>query len=284
MSDDATNILKPCLDDGQSLVKEPAALNAPTVLAKYKSVGEDHPTYKKLTEALSRKQNDAARDLMRELDLVLAPDKANPPEKTKETLSFPWWNGLWVVFLSLALMGGVMQYYNHNFKAAVAKLQPKSTTTDVSYLGSEMLSGKTSQILANRIVEELIKLNPDNILFVGHQLAKREIVEYLSAVSRNGRVRILIGSDLAGQNQLEDVHSPLRQFAFTALRIAKYPISTQTLLAFNTRTKQAIAFIGTYPFDIQEASRGENLTLLIRGYDQCLNLYTLYDKLLPADK
>jgi hypothetical protein len=42
------------------------------------------------------------------------------------------------------------------------------------------------------ILKELEQLKPDNCLFVGHQLAKKEVVEYLSALSRIAKVQLVI--------------------------------------------------------------------------------------------
>ena len=66
----------------------------------------------------------------------------------------------------------------------------------------------------------------------------------------------------------------------TAIRETPLIIRTQVLLAFNNQTKRAVAFIGTYPFDVQDASNSEHTLIVLRDYNECSQLYGYYAKLL----
>src|SRR6266498_3281965 len=74
---------------------------------------------------------------------------------------------------------------------------PSASTVAILTKG-EFPSYKLTQTMLGRIRD----INPDQIVFVGRQLAKKEIVEYLSALSRTAHVRVVIGSDANGDNQL----------------------------------------------------------------------------------
>ena len=52
------------------------------------------------------------------------------------------------------------------------------------------------------------------------------------------------------------------------------------LLAFNNRTRKAVAFVGTYPYDLRDASHGEHALIVIHGFDECSRLYSAYVPLL----
>jgi hypothetical protein len=41
-----------------------------------------------------------------------------------------------------------------------------------------------------------------------------------------------------------------------------------------------VAFVGTYPCDQQDSSRGEHTLIVIHGFDQCSQLYSAYEPLL----
>ena len=125
-------------------------------------------------------------------------------------------------------------------------------------------------------------INPDQIVFVGRQLAKKEIVEYLSALSRTAHVRVVIGSDANGDNQLYHPESPLRSYYFTQLCISYQPLASQALVALNSRTGEAIAYMGNYPFDVSEASKTEYFMMELRGKPALAVLDELQQLLVPA--
>jgi hypothetical protein len=126
----------------------------------------------------------------------------------------------------------------------------------------------------------MYNIKPESVIFVGHQLAKKEVVEYLSAISGTTQVKVLIGTDATGYNPLDNPESFLKQYLNKAeLREAKYPIRSQVLIAVNTTTQRAMALVGTYPYDVNDASKGEHLTVWIRNYDDCVEMYNAFNKL-----
>lgn len=185
------------------------------------------------------------------------------------------WIFLWGTFLAVCLY-----ILSHRFIASHVQDIIARNTHPVEVIASETLAGKKSEEITARILKEIDDLKPDRCFFIGHQLAKREIVEYLSALSRIASVRLILGTDANGRCQLADPKSPLREYAFTEVRQSSMPIRTQALLAFNNRTRKAVAFVGTYPYDLRDAAQGEHLLVVIHGFDECSRLYSAYAPLL----
>lgn len=185
------------------------------------------------------------------------------------------WIFLWGTFLAVCLY-----ILSHRFIASHVRDIIARNTHPVEVIASETLGGKKSEEITARILKEIDNLKPDRCFFIGHQLAKKEIVEYLSALSQIASVRLILGTDADGRCQLADPKSPLREYAFTEVRQSSMPIRTQALLAFNNRTKKAVAFVGTYPFDLRDAAQGEHVLVVIHGFDECSRLYSAYAPLL----
>ena len=249
------------------------------LLAKYRRVGEDHPSYRKLREALARSQTAAVDEAVAELEAV---KKANDspaaaPAKPKRP-RFWLWILLWGILLGSALYALTQQYLAAHLREIIARNSP----SPVEFVASEALGGQNSAEITARLLKEIDELKPDNCLFVGHQLAKKEVVEYLSALSQIAAVKLVLGPDDSGKSQLSDPRSPLREYQFTEVREASMPIRSQVLLAFNNRTRKAVAFVGTYPYDQQDSARGEHVLVIIRGFDQCSQLYSAYAPLLKG--
>ncbi len=249
------------------------------LLAKYRRVGEDHPSYRKLREALARSQTAAVDEAVAELEAVkkanespaAAPAKPKPPR-------FWLWILLWGMLLASALYALTQQYLAAHLREIIARNSP----SPVEFVASEALGGQKSAEITARLLKEIDELKPDNCLFIGHQLAKKEVVEYLSALSQIAAVKLVLGPDDGGKSQLSDPRSPLREYQFTEVREVAMPIRSQVLLAFNNRTRKAVAFVGTYPYDQQDSARGEHALVIIRGFDQCSRLYSAYAPLLKG--
>ena len=91
-------------------------------------------------------------------------------------------------------------------------------------------------------------IKPEGVIFVGHQLAKKEVVEYLSAISATTQVKVLIGTDATGYNPLDNPESFLKQYLNKAeVRKAKYPIRSQVLIAVNTTTRREWRWLAPIP-------------------------------------
>ncbi|ODU24296.1 MAG: hypothetical protein ABS95_02020 [Verrucomicrobia bacterium SCN 57-15] len=250
--------------------------NAEVLLARYKVVGEDHPSFRKLKEALARKQEALVKAAVAELEEVR---RANVNRATTHVESKPrryWlWIFLWGTFLAVCLY-----ILSHRFIASHVQDIIARNTHPVEIIASETLGGKKSEEITARILKEVDDLKPDRCFFIGHQLAKKEIVEYLSALSQIASVRLILGTDSNGHCQLADPKSPLRQYGFTEVRQSSMPIRSQLLFAFNNRTKKAVAFVGTYPYDMRDAAQGEHALIVIHGFDECSRLYSAYAPLL----
>ena len=283
MNDALANNKEPGLENpfSSSPAKPAFTLNSGELLEKYKFVGEDHPSYLNLREALTRGQDAAARAAIAELEALRTQAKASGQAKVSKRARYPVWSAGCVVLLSLALSSAVFLSADRAVKLNMARYRRGSTN---QYLVGEALGGKASADIAFDIIKALAALKPDRVLFAGHQLAKKEIVEYLSAISRTTSVRILLGSDAHGANQLTDMQGPLRQYVFTELIPARLPVLSQVLIAVNSRTKQGLALVGTYPFDVQDASKSEHLTVCLQDYNDCVSLYNTYDKLVSSSK
>jgi hypothetical protein len=250
--------------------------NAEVLLARYKVVGEEHPSYRKLREALARKQEPLVKAALAELEEVKRTSASPASVQTNSKQRRYWlWIVLWGTFLAVSLY-----ILSHRFIASHVQDIIARNTHPVEVIASETLGGKKSEEITARILKEIDDLKPDRCFFIGHQLAKKEIVEYLSALSQIASVRLILGTDGNGHSQLADPKSPLRQYAFTEVRQSSMPIRTQLLLAFNNRTKKAVAFVGTYPYDLQDASQGEHALVVIHGFDECSRLYSAYAPLL----
>lgn len=250
--------------------------NAEALLAQYRVVGEDHPSYRKLKEALARKQEVLVKAAVAELEEVKRADVSRTTAQAGSKPRRYWlWIILWGTFLAVCLY-----ILSHRFIASHVQKIIARNTHPVEIIASEALGGKKSEEITAHVLREVDDLKPDTCIFIGHQLAKKEIVEYLSALSQIASVRLILGTDGTGNSQLADPKSPLRQYAFTEVRQSSMPIRTQLLLAFNNRTKKAVAFVGTYPYDLRDASRGEHALIVIHGFDECSRLYTAYAPLL----
>ncbi len=246
--------------------------NAEALLARYKAVGDEHPSFRKLKEALARKQEPLVKAAVAELEEV---ERASATPAAIQANAQPrryWvWIFLWGTFLAVCLY-----ILSHRFIASHVQDIIARNTHPVEVIVSETLGGRKSEEITARILKEIDDLKPDRCFFVGHQLAKKEIVEYLSALSQIASVQLILGTDSNGRCQLADPKSPLRQYAFTEVRQSSMPIRTQLLLAFNNRTKKAVAFVGTYPYDLQDAAQGEHVLVVIHGFDECSRLYSAY--------
>jgi len=161
-------------------------------LEKYKSFGEDHPSYQKLKEALARGQDAVVQEAISELEALKQGGQAQRPVPREKSSRFPQWNLLWIVLLSAALTSAALVYVNRHVREIIARNPPSSND---QFLIGEVLGGDKSQAITCTILKELEQLKPDNCLFVGHQLAKKEVVEYLSALSRIAKVQLVIGKD-----------------------------------------------------------------------------------------
>jgi hypothetical protein len=251
-----------------------AVQNAEALLSRYKRFGEDHPSYHRLKEALARGQNAAVDAAVAELEQVATSKTITVPAKSKPRGHWLW-IFLWGTFLAVCLY-----ILSHGFIASHVQEIIARNTHPVDIIPSEALGGRKSEEITARLLKEVDDLKPDNCIFIGHQLAKKEIVEYLSALSQIASVRLILGTDASGNSQLTDPKSPLRQYAFTEVRQSSMPIRTQMLLAFNNRTRKAVAFVGTYPYDLRDASHGEHALIVIHGFDECSRLYSAYAPLL----
>ncbi|MBE0540409.1 MAG: hypothetical protein IH623_03400 [Verrucomicrobia bacterium] len=243
-------------------------------MARYRPFGEDHPSYRKLKEALARGQSAAVDAAVAELEQVATARPATVPVKQKPH-RYWLWIFLWGTFLAICLY-----ILSHRFIASHVQEIIARNTHPVEIIASEALGGKKSEEITARVLKEVDDLKPDTCIFVGHQLAKKEIVEYLSALSQIASVRLILGTDGSGNSQMADPKSPLRQYGFTEVRQSSMRIRTQMLLAFNNHTKKAVAFIGTYPYDLRDASHGEHTLIVVHGFDECSRLYSAYAPLL----
>jgi hypothetical protein len=254
--------------------------NGEELLAKYKRVGEDHPSYRKLKEALVRGQSAGVGEAVAELEAVkkVSESPAAVPSKPKAP-RFWLWICLWGILLAVALYALAQRYVTAHIQEIIARNSPESP---VEIVTSEAIGGQKSAEITARLLKEVDDLKPDGCLFVGHQLAKKEIVEYLSALSQIATVKLVLGPDDTGKSQLADSRSPLREYQFTEVREAPMPIRSQVLFAFNNRAKTAVAFIGTYPYDLRDSARGEHALVVIHGFDQCSQLYSAYAPLLKS--
>ena len=254
--------------------------NAEAILARYKHFGDEHPSYRKLEEALARGQSAAVEAAVAELEEV---KRAHASPATVPAQPKPqryWlWIFLWGTFLAVGLYVLSQRFIASHVQEIITR-----NTHPVEVIASEALGGKKSEEITARVLKEVDDLKPDNCIFIGHQLAKKEIVEYLSALSQISSVRLVLGTDGSGNSQLADPSSPLRQYGFTEVRQSSMPIRTQMLLAFNNRTRKAVAFIGTYPYDLRDAARGEHALMVVRGFDECSRIYSAYAPLLDNTK
>jgi hypothetical protein len=248
------------------------------VLAKHQArLGADHPDCKNLGEAIVRKEPEQIKQAMDKLEGGENNDGTEAAAPAEPRARFPLWSFVWIVLVSSGLFGITAWYFSRHLGEILAK-QPKPPTC--LYCGSELLGGKTSQEFANDIVLGMYNIKPEGVIFVGHQLAKKEVVEYLSAISATTQVKVLIGTDATGYNPLDNPESFLKQYLNKAeLREAKYPIRSQVLIAVNTTTRRGMALVGTYPYDVNDASKGEHLTVWIRNYDDCVQMYNAFNKL-----
>lgn len=247
---------------------------SPDLLEKYRSFGEDHPLYRKLSEALAHGQNGEMQAAVAELEATRQPDAI----QTAGARSSRSRCILWILVLGGILgigLGSTGLCYVTRHAQDIRNRHPVMLKT-ASFMAGAELGGYEPQDLTLEILRELDRLQPDNCLFVGHQLAKKELVEYLSALSRHHRAIVALGPNSQGRNQLAGQGSPLRNYEFTGLMEIKIPVRTQVLLAFNNQTRQAIAFLGTYPFDVQDASESEHSLVVIRDFEQCSEIYRQY--------
>ena len=254
--------------------------NAEALLARYKVVGEEHPSYRKLKEALARKQEPLVKAAIAELEEVKRAIASPAAIQIKPKSSRYWfWIFLWGTFLAVCLYVLSQRFVTAHVQDIIAR-----NTHPIEIVASETLGGKKSEEITARILKEIDDLKPDRCFFIGHQLAKKEIVEYLSALSQIASVRLILGADANGKSQLADPKSPLRQYAFTEVRQSSMPIRTQLLVAFNNRTKKAVAFVGTYPYDLRDAAQGEHALIVIHGFEECSRIYGAYAPLLETTR
>lgn len=244
------------------------------ILAKYQHIGETHPLYKKLQEAVVHGQDSVIKEAIAEIE-ALQNQAARPPSASKpHKKSFPLWNLLWILLLAATISGAALIYVNKNAQR-IRDLNPRIIRTS-TFVPGPHLAGSKSSDLSIEIVNALDKINPENVLFVGHQLAKREIVEHLSQLAKKSQVLVAIGKSPSGKSQFADQDSPLRKYQFTVRCEIYETVHSQVLLAFNNQTKQALCFIGTFPYDTTEAEASENMLILIRDYQQCSDIYNYY--------
>lgn len=247
------------------------------ILTKYKSIGEKHPKIQQLRQALETGKPADVEKLLPDLEAIL---KSQKPAREPGSYNFPIWNFLWVTVISFSLAGLLLHLFNQQVRLLKQAAQKGPA---VELIGSPRLGGEPSESYSEQLVLDISHLKPDNILFVGHRLIKKEVVEYLSAISKSTNVKILLGDNYDGKNLLDDIQSPLRQLYFTDIEAVKYPINTQVLIVLNTQTKQAFAIIGTYPFDKTEAEKQNPEYSMVKttDYDTCVKLYSTYVTLFP---
>src|ERR1700686_4592514 len=147
-------------------------------LLKYKDVGEDHPAYSKLKEALARGQDAEAREAVKELEALKAGPKEKAAPLPNPQTGIQWWNILWIFILGFALASAGLVYVNRHAQEIGAK---NPVQDHHAWLPGEALGGSKSQGITYAILKELSLIQPDRCLFAGHQLSKVEVVEYLSA-------------------------------------------------------------------------------------------------------
>jgi len=186
------------------------------LLARYRPFGEDHPSYRKLKEALARGQSAAVEAAVAELEQVATSKTITVPAKSKPRGHWLW-IFLWGTFLAVCLY-----ILSHRFIASHVQEIIARNTHPVDIIPSEALGGRKSEEITARLLKEVDDLKPDNCIFIGHQLAKKEIVEYLSALSQIASVRLILGTDASGNSQLADGPRNDRQLSGTGLADADF--------------------------------------------------------------
>ena len=151
-------------------------LHGEDLLAKYKPLGEDHPSYRKLKEALVRGQSAGVAEAVAELEAVRKVTASLAAVATKpKAPRLLLWIFLWGICLAAALCALAQQYFSAHLQEIIARHSPESS---VEIIPGEAIGGQKSAEITARLLKEVDDLKPDNCLFVGHQLAKKEIVEY----------------------------------------------------------------------------------------------------------
>src|SRR5260370_3809350 len=182
--------------------------NGEDLLAKYNGVGEDHPSYRKLKETLVRGQNGGVDEAVAELEAVRKVSESPAAVAAKpKARRFLLWIILWGIFLAVALYSLTQQYFTAHIQEIIARNSPESP---VEIVVSEAMGGQRSAEITARLLKEVDDLKPDNCLFVGHQLAKKEIVEYFSALSPLATFKLVLGPASPGNPTLAVPMSPLR--------------------------------------------------------------------------
>ena len=209
------------------------------------------------------------------------PPPVNEPTETPKAASDN--NPKKYLWILLAFCLGAVSIFGLNYSSVFksSPALPISTDTQITIINSPNLGGPTPNDLAEQMVLAIAHIHPDQCLFVGHRFLKKQLIEYLSAISKTTNVRILLGSN-NGQAQLDYAEDPLRQFYFSQLVSSAQPINTQVLVAFNDQTKEAVCYIGTFPFDLNTSEHSEYVVFEIRDYLKCKQIYQTYSKLLPA--
>lgn len=238
-------------------------------LEEYKFVGQDHPAYIHLQEAISRRNQEETEKAIKELETIKTASKKNNPAPQYNP-RMPW--GLvvlWSIWATAALMSiGMRMIQNKNKEAIEPPLLYAGHLTT------------TPDSIIKDIQQSLEATQPDYIYYIGYQLAKADLVRALHQWSQKAEVSVVLGSHPNQTHQLAHPQSPLYRFSFTRLLYLPKIQRTQVLIAINQKRREGFAMIGSFPCDQQEASQGEYLMVITQSYRDCLRLLGYYHPLL----
>ena len=135
------------------------ALNGEDLLAKYKRLGEDHPSYRKLKEALVRGQSAGVGEAVAELEAVRKVNESPAAVATKpKAPRLLLWIFLWGIFLAAALCALAQQYFSAHLQEIIARHSPESP---VEIIPGEAIGGQKSAEITARLLKEVDDLKPD---------------------------------------------------------------------------------------------------------------------------
>ena len=137
----------------------------------------------------------------------------------------------------------------------------------------KQLGGFSGEEISQLAVQYIQKLQPDKILFIGNQLAKKDLVDCLYQHDAIAAVDIGIGYNVDGNNQLSRQECPLHGYHFRNLKTLNRVIVDQTLIVLNTKRKEGLVLIGGYPFDIQQADAFTHTSILSFNYQTAVDSY-----------
>ena len=137
----------------------------------------------------------------------------------------------------------------------------------------KQLGGFSGEEISKLAIKYIQKLQPDKILFIGNQLAKKDLVDCIAQHDATAAVDIGIGCDVNGNNQLSRQECPLHDYHFRNLKTLNRVIVDQTLVVLNTKSKEGLILIGGYPFDIQQADAFTHTSILSFNYQTAVDSY-----------